>query len=182
MHASFVKNAKNAVALHAVPAWDARAFASKLPFLKATGFSGKEGEVRLVPGRGGIAAAVLGLGKTKDPLALAAFAEQLPDGVYRLGEVPDFCGGGNAALAWRLGLYAFDRYRKPKVRHLKLVLPKDVDGEEISRIADGVFLARDLINTPPNDMGPKELADAARVVARAHGAKFRTVEGPALVR
>ena len=106
----------------------------------------------------------------------------MPDGVYRLGEVPDFCGGANAALAWRLGLYAFDRYKKPKTRHLKLVLPGDVDGEEISRIADGVTLARDLINTPPNDMGPKELADAARAVARAHGAKFRIIEGQALTR
>ena len=68
--------------------------------------------MRLVPGRGGIAAAVLGLGKSEDALALAAFAEQLPDGVYRLGEVPDFCGGAQAALAWLLGLYAFDRYKK----------------------------------------------------------------------
>ena len=37
-----------------------------------------------------------------------------------------------------------------------------MDGEEISRIAENVFLARDLINTPPNDMGPEELAAAAR--------------------
>ena len=182
MHVSFVKNARNAITLHAVATKDARAFARKLPFLEASGFTGKEGELRLVPGRGGIAAAVLGLGKNQDPLALAAFAEQLPDGVYRLGEVPDFCGGANAALAWRLGLYAFDRYKKPKPRNLKLVLPGGVDGEEISRIADGVFLARDLINTPPNDMGPRELADAAHAVARAHGAKFRTVEGQILAR
>lgn len=182
MHASFVKNAKNAVLLHAISTRDARAFAGKFPFLKASGFSGKEGELRLVPGRGGIAAAVLGLGKNKDPLALAAFAEQLPDGVYRLGEMPEFCGGAHAALAWRLGLYAFDRYRKRKPRNVKLVLPQGVDGEEVSRIADGVYLARDLINTPPNDMGPKELAEAARGVARTYGAKFRTVEGTHLAR
>ena len=35
-----------------------------------------------------------------------------------------------------------------------------------------MFLARDLINTPPNDMGPEELADAARDLAKKHGAKF----------
>ncbi len=57
-----------------------------------------------------------------------------------------------------------------------------MDGEEVSRIADGAFLARDLINTPSNDMGPQELADAAQGVARAHGAKFRTVEGKVLAR
>ena len=56
---------------------------------------------------------MLGLGKSKDALALAAFSEKLPDGVYRLGEVPDFCGGAHAALAWALGLYQFSRYKKP---------------------------------------------------------------------
>ena len=96
--------------------------------------------------------------------------------------MPDFCGGAHAALAWLLGLYAFDRYRKPKRRNLKLVLPEGVDGEEISRIAEGVFLARDLINTPANDMGPAELADAARKLAGSHGAKFRSVTGAALAR
>ena len=182
MHASLVKNARNAIPLHAVRLKDAKDWSQRAAFLKASGFSAKEGELRLLPGRGGIAAAVLGLGKSEDALALAAFAEQLPDGVYRLGEVPDFCGGAQAVLAWLLGLYAFDRYRKPKKRNLKLVLPDGVDGEEISRIAAGVLLARDLINTPANDMGPAELAEAARQVARAQGAKFRSISGPALTR
>ncbi|MBS0281757.1 MAG: leucyl aminopeptidase family protein, partial [Proteobacteria bacterium] len=113
---------------------------------------------------------------------LAAFSEQLPDGVYRLGDVPDFCGGAKAALAWALGLYAFDRYRKPKKRNLKLVLPPGVDGAEVSRLASGVYLARDLINTPANDMGPAELANAARRLAVEQGAKFRVVSGAALAR
>jgi len=165
MHASLVKSAKNAIPLHAVLAKDAKAWAARFPFLKAAGFSGKEGEVGLIPGRGGIAAAVLGLGKSTDVLAMAAFSEQLPDGVYRLGEVPDFCGGASAALAWLLGLYSFDRYKTARKRNLKLVLPAGVDGAEVTRIAAGVSLARDLVNTPPNDMGPAELAAAARALA-----------------
>jgi leucyl aminopeptidase len=182
MHSSLVKNARNAIPLHAVRAKDAKAWCQRVAFLKAAGFSAKEGELRLIPGRGGIAAAVLGLGKSEDALALAAFSEQLPDGIYRLGEVPDFCGGAQAALAWALGLYAFDRYKKPKKRNLKLVLPDGVDGAEASRLASGITLARDLINTPPNDMGPAELAAAARQLAREHGAKFRSVSGAALNR
>src|SRR5580693_1319397 len=120
MHASLLKSARNAIPLHAVEAKAAKDWQRRIPFLKATGFSGKEGELRLVPGRGGIASAVLGLGKSRDSLALASFSEQLPDGIYRLGEVPDFCAGGNAALAWILGLYSFDRYKKPRKRNLKL--------------------------------------------------------------
>ncbi len=182
MHSGLVKNAKHAIPLHAVRARDAKAWCQRFPFLKSTGFTAKDGELRLLPGRSGIAGAVLGLGKSEDALALAAFSEQLPDGVYRLGEVPDFCGGAKGALAWTLGLYAFDRYRKPRKRNLKLVLPPGVDGAEVSRLASGVCLARDLINTPANDMGPAELADAAQRLARARGAKFRSVSGAALAR
>ncbi len=186
MHASFAKSGKSAVPLHAVPAKDLKAFVARFPYLKASGFAAKEGELRLIPTssskdrRDGLAAAVLGLGKSRDALALAEFSEKLPDGLYRLGEVPEFCGGANAALAWALGLYQFSRYKKPAKRNLKLVLPENVNGEEISRIAENVALARDLINTPPNDMGPEELAAAAAALAKKHGAKFRAITGKTL--
>jgi len=182
MHASFVKSAKATIPLHAVAAKDLKSWLAKLPYLKASGFTAKDGEIRLIPGRNGLSAAVLGLGKSTDALALAAFSETLPDGVYRLGDVPDFCGGAHAALAWLYGQYQFSRYKKPSRRAVKLVLPSDVDGEDISRIAAGIFLARDLINTPPNDMGPQELADAAAALAKSHGAKFRVVTGEALLK
>ena len=180
MHVSFAKAAKTSIPLHAVAAGDLKAWLARMPYLKACGFTAREGDVRLVPNaKGGIAAAVLGLGKNKDSLALAAFSESLPDGTYRLGEVPDWCGGANAALAWALGTYEFARYKKPKKRAVKLVLPPGVDGADISRIAEAVFLGRDLINTPPNDMGPEELAAAAQALAKTHGAKFACVTGDA---
>jgi leucyl aminopeptidase len=180
MHASFAKSGKHSVALHAAAPADIRGFLARFPYLKASGFAAKEGELRLIPGKSGLAAAVLGLGKSKDALALAEFSEKLPDGLYHLGEVPEFCGGANAALAWALGLYQFSRYKKPSKRAVKLVLPAGVDGEEISRVAENVFLARDLINTPPNDMGPEELAAAAVTLAKKHGAKFCIVSGKQL--
>jgi leucyl aminopeptidase len=180
MHASFAKSSQRAIPLHAVAAKDVKGFLAKYPYLKASGFTAKEGELRLLPGKVGLSGAVLGLGKNTDALALAAFSESLPDGTYRLGEVPDFCGGDKAALAWLYGLYQFSRYKKPSKRAPKLALPPGVDGEEISRIAAGVFLARDLINTPPNDMGPDELAAAATTLAKQHGAKFRVIGGAAL--
>ena len=68
------------------------------------------------------------------------------------------------ALAWILGTYGFTRYKKNTKRDPKLVLPEGVDGAEVTRIAEGVFLARDLVNTPSNDMGPEELAQAARAL------------------
>ena len=95
----------------------------------------------------------------------------LPAGTYRFANAPHDARLG--ALAFALGAYRFTRYRKAKDKALRLVLPDGVDGDELSRIAEGMTLARDLINTPANDMGPAELEAAARALAKQHGAKFR---------
>ena len=65
---------------------------------------------------------------------------------------------------------------------MRLVLPDGVDGDDLTRIAEGVTLARDLINTPANDMGPAELEAAARALAKQHGAKFRAIVGDDLLK
>ena len=184
MHPSLASNAKHAIPLHAVLAKDAKAWLSRqrrAATVIASGFAGTAGASAALPdAKGGIAAWVLGLGDGRDAFALAAAAEKLPAGLYRLGQVPDFCGGANAALAWLMGGYGFDRYKKKTERKARLVTPAGVDGEEISRIAENLFLARDLINTPANDMGPAELESAARALAKRYGAKLSVVSGAAL--
>jgi leucyl aminopeptidase len=188
MHPSLVTSARRAIPLHAVTKSGTKKFYAQLPdreaaFLKAAGFDGRDGALHLIPNRSGAAAAaVLGLGKGDDKLALAAFSEQLPAGIYRFADVPDELGGETGALAWVLGTYQFTRYKKGKSLGAKLVLPKGVDGAEVSRIAHGLFLGRDLISTPANDMGPQELANAVRDVAKKHGAKFSVVAGDALLK
>src|SRR5258708_33220323 len=49
-------------------------------------------------------------------------------------------------------------------------------------MAEAAHLARDLINTPPNDMGPEELALAARALASRFGADFSCIVGDDLTR
>ncbi len=186
MHPSLVKSAKGAVPLHSVAASDLKKFLAgrskrEAAFLKASGFAAKEDELRLVPdAAGNLAFAVLGLGAGRDPLAPAAFSERLPSGVYRFATPPS--EPTLAALGWALGTYRFARYRKKTKTPSKLVLPEGADGEEVSRIVEGIFLARDLINTPANDMGPEELSAAAREVAKKHGAKFSEIAGEALLK
>src|SRR6185295_17197285 len=184
--------AEKAVLLHAVLAKDLERFLSarserETRWLRATGFAAKEGELQLVPDEAGrLSAAVLGLGPGRDPHALAAFAERLPLGVYALGDVDPSFGGARAAYAWAIGTYTFDRYRARRKSARKetsrLLIPDGVDGESVSRAAEGVFLARDLINTPANDMGPAELQEAARSLAEAFGARIRTIVGEELLK
>jgi len=186
MQVSFAKNARKAVPLHAVRASELRRWLTTRParegaYLRSIEFAAKDGDLRLIPdARGHIASAVLGLGKGNDLLALATFAKSLPAGTYRFADVPAEIGGANGALAWALGTYEFTRYKKGKPAAAKLVLPTGVNGAEVARIAEGIFLGRDLINTPPNDMGPDELAIAARDLAKKHGAKFSVIVGDGL--
>ena len=52
----------------------------------------------------------------------------------------------------------------------------------ITRMAEAAALARDLINTPSNDMGPEELAQAAQHLAVRFGANFNCIVGDDLTR
>src|SRR5258708_27716581 len=134
MHPSLAIGAKGAIPLHAVSAKDARGWLAKQKrsgLVTASGFAGGAGASAALPdAKGGIAAWVLGLGDGRDAFALAAAASSLPAGTYRLDEVPDFCGGAHAALAWLMGGYGFDRYKKKAARKARLVTPPGLDGQE----------------------------------------------------
>jgi leucyl aminopeptidase len=186
MHSSLASGAAAAIPLHAVTARQARAWLARdkqRQILAASGFTGAAGQLMALPdAKGKVRAWALGLGDGKDAFALALAAEKLPAGTYRLGDVPDSCGGAQAVLAWILGDYVFDRYKKKTRATPRLVVPQGVNGAEVSRIAKHLFLARDLINTPANDMGPAELEAAVRALARTHDAKVSVVTGVALNR
>src|SRR5262249_25726815 len=159
---------------------DARARA----FADAAGFEPKAGRHLLIPAAVGALAGVLFAlagedGAGKDLLWPGALAPALPAGAYRFANAPH--DPRLAALAFALGAYRFTRYRKQDGKEVKLELPGNVDGEDLSRIVDGVTLARDLINTPANDLGPAELEAAARTLAERHGAEVRAVVGDDLL-
>jgi leucyl aminopeptidase len=103
----------------------------------------------------------------------------LPNGTYRFANAPHDARLG--ALAFALGRYRFARYRKNESPQVRLVVPDGVDGADLARMAEGVALARDLINTPANDMGPAELEGAVRTLAARHGATVSAITGDDLL-
>ena len=151
-------------------------------FADAAGFEPKPSRQLLLPGKTGLGGVLFGLeavGEPEDPFLPGRLAQLLPDGVYRFANEPHHLR--LAALAFALGLYRFTRYRKAEARKISLDLPQSLDRDDLERIVEGVTLARDLINTPANDLGPAELEQAARDLAGRHGAKISSVVGDDLL-
>ncbi|MET3897398.1 leucyl aminopeptidase [Devosia sp. UYZn731] len=152
---------------------------SVLNWMAANDFTGAAGSSLMVPGdNGAIVAAVLGTGDRKIGLASGALAKLLPEGDWHLASTPG--DTDQAALGLVLGGYAFTRYGKKPGRSLRLSV-LGADTAKARRIADGVFLARDLVNTPTNDMGPNELEKAVRDLASVHGAAITVTTGDDLL-
>ena len=154
-------------------------------YIRATGYEPKPGRHLVVPKSDGTLAGVLfGIeaadAPVKDLFRPGQLATLLPPGTYRFANAPH--DARLAALAFALGAYQFTRYRKAEARSMRLVVPEGVDGDDLTRIVEGVTLARDLINTPSNDMGPAELEEAARALAKQHGAKIEVTAGDALAK
>jgi leucyl aminopeptidase len=149
-------------------------------FAQANGFVAKPGACLTLPSADGqIAQVVFGLedetGKFRDLFRPGLLPGLLPPGVYRFANTPH--DTRLATLAFALGCYRFSRYRNNDAPGVRLVPPDGVDIADITRMAEAAHLARDLINTPSNDMGPEELALAARQLAERFGASFSCIVG-----
>ena len=146
-------------------------------FLRAAGFAAKEAEIALLPGEGGIAGALLGLGQAgASPWPWGAAPFGLPAGtIWRIAAAPDPAA---AALGFALGAYRFPRYKPAPRAAARLVPPAGAERALIE--AEAIWRARDLINTPAADLGPAELSGAVRALAEAHGAAFEEIAGEAL--
>jgi leucyl aminopeptidase len=157
-------------------------------WLTDSGFEAALGELRLLPDpKGGVAGAVAGFGsdlaRRRLRFGLAKAVAGLPAGDWRLEGKLDTRQRTEAALAWLLSAYRFDRYRPKKTPApaRRLVCPEGLDGARLIAMAEGEALTRDLINTPAEDMGPGQLEDAALALAGAFGASTEAIRGDDLL-
>jgi len=88
-----------------------------------------------------------------------------------------------------LGLYTFQKYKKPEYEDIKelLIVEKDEGNPESSSgleqavhegkiMAEATILARDMINEPANYMTPGRMADIAREICEKHNLEFRVFD------
>ena len=165
----------------ALPQW-LEAHPDKREWLNVIGFKAEPNSFAFLPSSNGEPTRVLaGVAEGESIWAFAALPASLPEGVYSIDAELDDAHATAAALGWSLGSYAFTKYKAPKRAPAALVWPQHADQAEADRITKGVFLARDLINTPTEDMGPDHLIDAGAAIAKDAGARVRILRGDELL-
>lgn len=155
---------------------------STAAWIKANEFRAKPGSHCIVADRqGGIGQVVVGIDEAAPLWSYAGLPSRLPNKTYRLAGTTSVEHAEQAALGWALGSYVFDRYKKSKKKFARLLWPDGVDQARVTATRDATFLVRDLINTPAEDMGPAELAEAAQEMAAEHGGEVNVIVGDKLL-
>jgi leucyl aminopeptidase len=185
MNNLLIDSSPNAIPLHLFKvdeweAWIASRPDAEQAWAKANDFSAKAGSVCVLPGKdGGITAVLAGM---DTPLwSAGALPGKLPEGDYMLAGAWEAEAATDVATGFLLGGYTFGRYKDVKVPKARLMWPGMADRGVAEAIARGVCLARDLINTPANDLGPEELCGAVRAVGEEFGAEITELAGDALL-
>lgn len=154
--------------------------------IAALGGTGKNGEVITLTGVAGVKAPVVvavGLGDFRKSFELESFRRALGNGIRSLsGKKKVAISAGHSpehiyatVMAVGLAAYSFNNYRtksngasKALPSTFVLSLPVAASAEYKSAVKDAaaivqaIYVARDLINTPPNDLPPAELAQRAK--------------------
>jgi leucyl aminopeptidase len=176
-----------AVPIHAIRTSEWRQWLESRPealkrLAKAHDFQAQSGRILLAPATdGSIERVLFGVADKGNAMAMGALAQHLPAGDYHIAAAPREFSATLVAIAWGLGGYTFERYKKRKRAAPRLAPPEGADMAEAARIVAASWLARDLVNTPTNDMGPEALHAAAEAVARENGADFEAIVGDALL-
>jgi leucyl aminopeptidase len=171
-----------------LPRWLSEQPAQTATWVRANGFQGERHRVLTLPGADGqIAGAVVGLGALRGTVDLklwhaAGLSDRLPALQYRLATPLAAPAATHFVLGWLTGAYRMSRYRAAPTptSRAALVPPPQADVVYAQTAASATSFARDLINTPANDLGPAELAAAAIELAGQHGARCEVIVGEAL--
>lgn len=154
---------------------------AQIKWLAANGFTGQTGRVLPMPDETGTHVAyAFGIGAPDRPadLVLGLASAALQPGTYTLeGAMPEV---DMAALGFLLGAYQFDHFRPGKEK-VELTPPKGTDMATVARLVEAAFIARDLINTPANVLGPNAFEAQIRAFAKARKMSVSSIVGDALL-
>ena len=73
----------------------------------------------------------------------------------------------NFLLGWELASYRFERFKSKKKKKDKVIITHK-HNTEISHLKSSYFFIRDLINMPPNMLGPQEILEYSKKFDESH--------------
>src|SRR3990167_5567297 len=164
MHAAFTQDNKKLISIFPtttdqLPQWIAMQSKQVQQWISSSLFSAESGAFCLIPNIDGTLQSVLvGVQHADDYLAFGALPAKLPQGFYQ-----------------------FSKYKAEQPRVAKLFLPKSIDEKALTICLDAIYLSRDLINTPAEDMGPDQLENAVKTISKKFSAKINVIKGDKLI-
>lgn len=169
-----------------LPTWLKKQDKAVQAWVAASGFTAEKGVLLAVPAKNGdIMCMLYGVNDQDTLYAYASLPAKLPqnkDGYY-IDQKMTADQATQAALGWMLGSYQFANYISgKKTEFAALVMPENADQHVVQSTAEAVFLVRDLVNTPANDLGPEELANAAENLIKPFKARMSVITGNELLK
>lgn len=134
-------------------------------YLQAIAYKVSPGSKALICNSQGHLETVLVGVKNQDFTGFGQLAASLPKGAYRIADGLSKEEYYQAALAWGMGAYQFNKYKVCQKCEAALVLPAQIDSAYLDASLQAIYLVRDLINTPTEDMTPADLARIAEELA-----------------
>ena len=119
--------------------------------------------------------------RTRDRFHFSKIRDFIPNGTYKITTTPNDFNFLEAYLGWALSGYRFANYKNKKSSESSLVVKKEFNKNVLNSLVSGEFWTRDLINIPASDLGPEELEQETRNLARRFGAEVSVITGKSLI-
>lgn len=162
--------------------WKKNQTASLKTWIKHTGFNAKHLEVKIQYKKSGdIEKVFVGLDDIDQILMLKMLPLSLLEKTYFLNTPLEGHSLHLFLIAWGIGSYQFDQYKKAKRQPAKLVMPKSCDHKYIENIVITDHFVRNLMNMPANDLTPHELAQCVGLLAKEYHGMAKEIVGQDLI-
>lgn len=150
-------------------------------WLQSINFIAKPGSYSLLPGSTGqLQQILLIINDAADFWTFGLLPNVLPAGHYHIEAIskPKFLE--QIALAWGLGAYEFNRYKKSTRSLAQLLITKKQQSHLMIKL-EAIYRVRNLINTPADDMDPAELVENVFEVGKKYHATVTQIVGADLL-
>ncbi|MEZ5691809.1 MAG: leucyl aminopeptidase family protein [Rickettsiales bacterium] len=165
------------------PIWLKKQQKQTQQWLKINDFKVKAGNFCLIPKDNISIGLIVTIVEEKTNIwSISHLPTKIPEGSYAIEGKFDNTEKFNLTLGWALASYKFSKYKKNIATYPKLVAPKNVDLNAVKSFFESICWARDLINTPANDMTTDELANEATSWAKSNKAKIKIIKGENLLK